>query len=83
MFQINWKLKVLLYKILGLFRVKGLFYLIQRYITKRSKIEIYKINKLWIYHTNAIEKNQVKSILEIGLANVWNKTFILPINLTV
>jgi hypothetical protein len=66
MFQINWKLKALLYKILGLFPIKGLFYLIQKYITKRSKVEINKINKLWIYHTNTIEKNKAKSILEIG-----------------
>jgi hypothetical protein len=66
MFQINWKLKALLYKVLGIFQINGFFYLIQKHITKRSKIEINEINKLWTYHANSIEKNNIKNILEVG-----------------
>ena len=66
MFQINWKLKAFLYIVFSLLKLKGIFYFLQKYITKRSKINIKQINKLWIYHTNAIEKNNVRNILEVG-----------------
>ena len=66
MFQINWKLKAFLYIVFSLLKLKGIFYFIQKYITKRSKINIKQINKLWIYHTSAIEKNNVRNILEVG-----------------
>ncbi len=66
MFQINWKLKAFLYIVFSLLNLKGIFYFLQKYITKRSKINIKQINKLWIYHTNAIEKNNVRNILEVG-----------------
>ena len=66
MFQINWKLKALLYKIFAFFRFEKKVYLIQKYITKRSKIVIRQINKLWLHHTDSIERNNVKNILEVG-----------------
>ena len=44
MFQINWKLKALLYKIFIFFNLKKIFYLTQKYITKRSRINIQNIN---------------------------------------
>jgi hypothetical protein len=66
MFQINWKLKAILYKIFSIFRLQYTFYFIQKYITKRSKVDIKKINNLWIYHTDSIQANNVKSILEVG-----------------
>ena len=66
MFQINWKLKALLYKIFARFDLKEKFYLIQKYITKRSKIDIKKVKKNWIFHADSIEKNNAKNILEIG-----------------
>ena len=66
MFQINWKLKALLYKIFGIFQLKTFFYLIQKHITKRSKVEINEINKSWIHHANSIEKNNIKNLLEVG-----------------
>ena len=66
MFQINWKLKAFLYKILAIFGFKEKMYFIQKYITKRSKIVIKQINKLWLHHANSIEKNSAKKILEIG-----------------
>ena len=66
MFQINWKLKALLYKIFSIFRLKKVFYFLQKYITRRSQIEIKEINKLWIFHSDSIKKNNVKNILELG-----------------
>ena len=66
MFQINWKLKALLYKIFAFFGFKNKIYFVQKYITKRSKIVIRQINKLWTYHADSIEKNNAKNILEIG-----------------
>ena len=64
MFQINWKLKALLYKVFGVFRLKIFF--IQKYVTKRSKVEIDQVNKSWVHHADSITKNKAKNILEIG-----------------
>jgi len=64
MFQINWKLKALLYKVFGVFGLKIFF--IQKYITRRSKVKIVEINKHWDLHTDSISKNNVKNILEVG-----------------
>ena len=66
MFQINWKLKALLYKVFSIFGFTNFFYWIQKYITKRSRIKINEINKLWVFHSNSIEKYNVKNILEVG-----------------
>ena len=63
MFQINWKLKAFLYKVFGVLKLNLSFYFIQKYITKRAKIQIKQINKLWVYHADSIEKNNVKNIL--------------------
>ena len=40
MFQINWKLKAFLYKVFQFLKLKKTFYFIQKYITKRSRINI-------------------------------------------
>jgi hypothetical protein len=66
MFQINWKLKALLYKIFDVLRLKRTFYLIQKYITKRSKVEINKIDKSWIFHSKSIKKKNINKVLEVG-----------------
>ena len=66
MFQINWKLKALLYKIFIFFNLKKIFYLTQKYVTKRSRINIQNINENWINHAENVEKFECKNILEIG-----------------
>jgi hypothetical protein len=66
MFQINWKLKAVLYKLFEILKLKKSFYLIQKKITKRSLINISEINKLWNFHYNSINKFNCKEILEIG-----------------
>ena len=66
MFQINWKLKALLYKIFDTLKLKTSFYLIQKYITKRSKVKINEVDKSWKFHAENIKKKNVSKILEIG-----------------
>ena len=66
MFQINWKLKALLYKIFDTLKLKASFYLIQKYITKRSKVKINEVDKSWKFHAENIKKKNVSKILEIG-----------------
>ena len=66
MFQINWKTKSYLYKIFAILRLKRIFYFIQRYITKRSKINISAIDKSWQFHSEAISKYEIKNLLEVG-----------------
>ena len=66
MFQINWKLKAILYKLFSLLKLKKTFYFIQKHVTKRSRINITEINKLWVFHSDAIEDSKSKKILEVG-----------------
>jgi hypothetical protein len=66
MFQINWKLKAVLYKLFEILKLKKSFYLIQKKITKRSLVNISEINKLWNFHYNSINKFNCNEILEIG-----------------
>jgi len=66
MFQINWKLKAFLYKVFQFFRIKKTFYLIQKYITRRSRVNILEINPHWKRHETSIRKNNCKNLLEIG-----------------
>ena len=66
MFQINWKLKAILYKLLGILRLKKILYLSQKHITRRSSVNIVEIDKSWKFHAETVEKNNAKKILEIG-----------------
>ncbi len=66
MFQINWKLKAFLYKVFQFLRLKKSLYFIQKYITRRSKINIQKIDPQWERHEFSIRKNNCIDLLEIG-----------------
>ena len=66
MFQINWKLKSFFYKVFGLLELKSTFYLIQKYITHRSKVKIDNIDKSWTLHLNSIKENNLNNLLELG-----------------
>ena len=66
MFQINWKLKAFLYKVFQFLRLKKSLYFIQKYITRRSKINIQKIDPHWERHEFSIRKNNCIDLLEIG-----------------
>ena len=66
MFQINWKLKAFLYKVFQFLKLKNTFYFIQKYITRRSRVNISEINHHWIRHQTSIKNNSCKNLLEIG-----------------
>ena len=66
MFQINWKLKSLIYKFLQFFRLKKTLYFIQKKITKRSNINLNEIHFYWDFHLRYIENNRSIKILEFG-----------------
>ena len=66
MFQINWKLKSLLYKIFSQLKLNKTFYLIQKYVTKRSNVDIKLSVKAWKLHLKNIKEHQIKTVLEIG-----------------
>ena len=66
MFQINWKLKAFLYKVFQSLKLTKSLYFIQKYITRRSKINIQKIDPHWERHESSIRKNNCISLLEIG-----------------
>ena len=66
MFQINWKLKSILYRIFSYLKLNLLFYLIQKHITKTSRINLEKVNDIWKFHVNVIKKHNLQALLEIG-----------------
>ena len=66
MFQINWKFKAFLYKVFQSLGLRKSLYFIQKYITRRSKINIQKIDPHWERHESSIRKNNCISLLEIG-----------------
>ena len=66
MFQINWKLKSFLYKILTFFNLYKTLFFIQKNITKRSKIEFRETIFYWEYHYKFLKENNSKKIIEIG-----------------
>lgn len=66
MFQLNWKIKSLIYQLLSYFNLyKTLFY-IQKKITKRSIINYENEIFYWDYHLKYLIKNNSRTILEIG-----------------
>jgi len=66
MFQINWKLKSLLYKIFSQLKLDKTLYFIQKYVTERSNVDIKPSVRLWNLHSENIKKHQIKTVLEIG-----------------
>ena len=66
MFQINWKLKSLLYKIFSQLKLNKTFYFIQKYVAKRSNVNIKPSVRLWKLHSKNIKEHQIKTVLEIG-----------------
>ena len=66
MFQINWKIKSILYKIFYIFKLKKTLFFIQKKITKRAEIKIEEIPFYWNYHLKFLENNRSQKILEFG-----------------
>ena len=66
MFQINWKIKSFIYKVLYLFKLKKTLFFIQKNITKRADVKINDIIFYWKYHLKYLELYKSKKILEFG-----------------
>tara|TARA_Y100001960_G_C14614579_1_gene797596 strand:+ start:81 stop:923 length:843 start_codon:yes stop_codon:yes gene_type:complete len=66
MFQINWKIKSFIYKILYLFRLQKTLFFIQKNITKRADVKIDEIIFYWKNHLKYLESYKSKTILEFG-----------------
>ena len=81
MFQINWKIKSILYKILYLFKLKKTLFFIQKKITKRADIKIEKIIFYWKHHLKYLETYQSKKILEFGAGKSLEQNIFLSYKL--
>ena len=66
MFQINWKLKSFLYKILTFFNLYKTLFFIQKKITKRSEIKFIEKIFYWDYHYKFLKEYNSKKVIEIG-----------------
>ena len=66
MFQINWKIKSLLYKVLNFLKIYKILFFIQKKITKRSKVDLKEIIFYWDFHFKSLKENNSKSVLEFG-----------------
>ena len=64
--RINWKLKSFAFKIINFCKLYGLLYFLQKYITKRSNINIKKINDDWLFHEQNFKGFTNQNIIEIG-----------------
>ena len=80
MFQINWKLKALLYKVFGIFNLKRSFYFIQKNITKRSKINFQSLSPHWIRHAGTIKNYNCTDVLEIGAGKSLEQNIYISYN---
>ena len=56
----------MLYNIFSFLKLNNIFYLCQKYITKRSKINISQISDIWKFHSKVIKNNNINSLLEVG-----------------
>jgi len=80
MFQINWKLKSLLYKFFEKINNDRLLNFIQKYITKRSKIDIDNIKVTWLLHDEILKKYKVKKLVEFGAGKSLEQNIFFSLN---
>ena len=66
MFQINWKIKAFLYKVLFFLKVERALFFIQKKITKSANINIDKVNENWKYHLKYLQSFNSITVLEFG-----------------
>ena len=66
MFQINWKIKSLLYKFFSFFKLYRTLFFIQKKITKRSTVNFNKTVFYWNYHYKYLKQNNSQTLIEFG-----------------
>ena len=64
MFQINWKIKAFLYRVLFFLKVEKALFFIQKKITKSANINIDKVNENWKYHLKYLQSFNSITVLE-------------------
>lgn len=64
--NINWKIKSYIFGVIDKYRLSGVLYFIQRYITKRSLETYENIPAVWLFHEKWLNKFNTKVILEFG-----------------
>ena len=66
MFQINWKFKSFIYKLLYIFKLKKTLFFIQKKITKRAKVDINEAKFYWLDHLKYLKTYKSEKIIEFG-----------------
>ena len=66
MYQINWKVKSFVYRVLSFFKLYKTLFFLQKRFTKRSKINYTEIVLYWDYHYRYLKENNSKTMLEFG-----------------
>ena len=66
MFQISWKIKSLLFKLLSFFKLSKTLFFIQKKITKRSSFDYKKPVFYWEYHYKYLKENNSQTLIEFG-----------------
>lgn len=64
--SINWKVKSLIFKIIDMLGLESFMYLIQRYVTGRSKVNILELEDSWIMHEKCIAQYNTPWVIEFG-----------------
>ena len=63
--NIHWKLKSPAFRFLSLVP-RGTLYFVQRYITRRSKVNITSIPAEWEFHADMVRETNSKTLVEFG-----------------
>ena len=64
--NINWKIKSILFKAIEFYKFYDLLYFIQKYLTKRSIINIHVIDDNWVAHKKNLENIKDPLLVEFG-----------------
>ena len=64
--QINWKLKSLIFNLVDRFNLYNLLYWLQKNVSRRSRINIDRINENWIIHEKNLSNCKNCQLIEFG-----------------
>jgi len=78
--NIPWKLKSKVFRVIDLFSVEKFLYFLQKYVTKRSRLEKQSVSENWIRHRKAIRKYGTNDVLfEFGAGkSLMQNLFLSP-----
>lgn len=64
--RINWRIKSFIFRIIDIFDLQSILYVLQRYATGRSKNNILQVEDSWLLHESCVSKYQSPWIIEFG-----------------